>query len=106
MPNVSQTRPCRGTKALGGTGGDLNRGSAKHRRLANQRNRAAVIRRLAVADRAAHDREAGCLPMGYCFNPRKLETSGGARAPTDRAAVSGAAVDQRHILQRERRLVV
>ena len=93
-------------KALEGTGGDLNRGSAKHRRLANQRNRAAVIRRLAVADRAAHDREAGCLHTGHCFRPRKIDASGEARAPTNRAAVSGAAVDQRHILQRERRLVV
>ena len=91
----------------GGTGGDLNRGSAKHRpRLANQRNRAAVIRRLAVADRAAHDREAGYLRLGHCFSPRKLKVRGEARAPTDRAAVSGAAVHQRHILQRERRLVV
>ena len=106
MRNVSQTRPCRGTKALGGTGGDLNRGSAKHRRLANQRNRAAVICRLAVADLAAHDRETGYLRMGHCFSPRKLDARGVARAPTDRAAVRGVAVDQRHILQRERRLVV
>ena len=90
-----------------GRGGDLNRASTHHRpRLANQRNRAAVIRRLAVANRAAHDREAGCLRMGHCFRPGKLDARGEARAPTDRAAVSGAAVDQRHILQRERRLVV
>mmetsp|Transcript_66841 Transcript_66841/g.161385 ORF Transcript_66841/g.161385 Transcript_66841/m.161385 type:complete len:224 (-) Transcript_66841:1243-1914(-) len=71
----------------------------KHGRLGEHRDRAAVVRRLAVADRAAEDRETGCLRERNrlaCGNARRE-----ARAQLDSAAVGGAAVDQRHVLQRE-----
>eukprot|EP00964_Phaeocystis_antarctica_P113609 scaffold77610_cov58-Phaeocystis_antarctica.AAC.1 len=79
--------------------------AAKDRLHEDRRDRATVVRRLTVADCTTAERQAGGLRHGHSLG-RNLEANGHARAQPDGAAVVSAAVDQRHVLQRELRIVV